>query len=220
LCKKVAEVYGKKLGRTINPFTEVLITSGANAALDSYILALINEGDELVLFEPCFPCYLDHVRIAGGVIKSAPLEFKDGSWRFDPELLRKALGPKTKIIILNTPHNPTGKVFTREELEQITEILKDFPHVVVISDEVYDFLTFDGKEHVRFATIGDNYAKTVSIYSGGKLFNCTGWKIGWAIGPEYIIRLGGIIANTVTYCLNTPGQVAFARCLDKASELY
>lgn len=115
------------------------------------------------------------------------------------------MSAKTKVLIINSPHNPTGKVFTRKELETITEILEDFPHIVVFSDEVYEFLTFDEREHVYFATIGDNFKKTISIYSGGKLLSCTGWKVGWVIGPEYIVRLGGIIANTVFYCFNTPG---------------
>jgi aspartate/methionine/tyrosine aminotransferase len=118
--------------------------------------------------------------------------------------LRKAFSSKTKMLVLNTPHNPTGKCFTREELETISEILKDFPDVVVLSDEVYDFLTFDGLEHIPFATIGDNWNRTVTVYSGGKLLNATGWKVGWSIAPERILRLGGIINNTTTYCTNNP----------------
>ena len=124
------------------------------------------------------------------------------------------MSEKTKVLILNTPHNPTGKCFSREEIETISEILDDYPNVVVLSDEVYDFLTFDGHEHIPFAAVGNNWHRTVSIYSGGKLLMATGWKIGWAIGPERIIKLGGIIHNTVTYCLNNPGQIAISRSLD------
>lgn len=129
-------------------------------------------------------------------------------------MLREALSQKTKLIIINTPHNPTGKCFTLEELTTISEILKDFPNCVVLADEVYDFLTFDGLKHVPFATIDDNWHKTVSVYSGGKLLIATGWKIGWAIGPERIIKLGGIINNTISYCTNHPGQIAMANSLD------
>ena len=142
--------------------------------------------------------------MAGGTLKSVPLKVKDGAWVFDPEDLRKVLSEKTKLLILNSPHNPTGKCFTRQELEKISEILQDFPDVVVLSDEVYDFLTFDGLEHIPFATIGDNWKKTVTIYSGGKLLNATGWKVGWAIGPEPIVYIGGIINNTTAYCTNNP----------------
>lgn len=132
---------------------------------------------------------------------------------FDPEVLRSTLSEKTKVLILNSPHNPTGKCFSLEEQEKITEILKDFPNVVVISDEVYDFLTFDGLKHIPFSSIGDNWNRTVTIYSGGKLLNATGWKVGWAIAPEKILRLGGIINNTTAYCCNNPGQIAMSEAL-------
>ena len=103
------------LGRNIDPMKEVLVTSGANGALSSFILALVNPGDEMIVFEPCFPMYLDHLEIAGGVIKSVPLVETDGYWVFDPEALRSALSPKTKLLILNSPHNPTGKCFSLVE---------------------------------------------------------------------------------------------------------
>ena len=142
----------------------------------------------MVVFEPCFPMYLDHLEVAGGVLKTVPLESdEDGNWVFDSQLLIDTLSAHTKILMINTPHNPTGKAFTREELEEITDILEYFPNCVVVADEVYDFLTFDDIEHVSFASIGDNWQRTVSIYSGGKLFNATGWKVGWAIGPERIL---------------------------------
>lgn len=109
------------------------------------------------------------------------------------------------MLVFNTPHNPTGKCFSLEEQLAITEVLKDFPRCLVIADEVYDFLTFDGLKHVSFASIGENWRRTITIYSGGKLLNATGWKIGWAVGPASLIRLGGIINNTTCYCTNHPG---------------
>ena len=131
----------------------------------------------------------------------------------DIERLRQTLTSKTRCLIFNTPHNPTGKCFTRQEQQAITDVLKDFPRCVVITDEVYDFLTFDGLDHVPFASIGDNFKRTVTIKSGGKLLNCTGWKVGWAIGPAELIRLGGIMSNTTVYCTNHPAQVAIADSL-------
>lgn len=101
--------------------------------------------------------------------------------------------PKTKIFLLNNAHNPTGKLFSRAELEVISQILNENPQILVISDDVYEFLTFDGKTSTLFASIGDNYKKTVSIFSGGKLFCCTGWKLGWAIAPHQFIERAGII---------------------------
>ena len=113
--------------------------------------------------------------------------------------------PRVKIVIINTPNNPTGKVFTKEEIGQISAILDDFPHIVTLSDEVYNFLTFDGLKHTPFATVGNNWNRTISIYSGGKLLNCTGWKIGWSIAPKHLISLARVYAHTLFNSFNTPG---------------
>jgi N-succinyldiaminopimelate aminotransferase len=161
---------------------EVLVTMGANGALGSFIQAFVNPGDEVVIFEPTFPMYLDHIQFAGGKLKTVPLTVDaDGEWVFDPEILKSALSDKTTLLILNTPHNPTGKCFTLDELEEITDIVKQYPKLTVLADEVYDFLTFDGARHIPFASLSDNWNRTVTIYSGGKLMNATGWKVGWAI---------------------------------------
>ena len=151
--------------------------------------------------------YLDHVELSGGKIRTVPLVSNNkDDWNFDSALLREALAsPKVKLFILNTPHNPTGKVFTEDELITITKILEEFPDIIVLSDEVYEFLTFDYRKHLHFAAIRNNWGKTVSIFSGGKLFNATGWKVGWAIAPTSLHYMGGVIANTVFYCFNTPG---------------
>ena len=217
LNQAIADIYGPKLNQKLDPLSNILVTAGANGALSSFIQALINPGDEFVCFEPCFPMYLDHLQISGGVLKTVPLEVDSAKdWAFDPELFRKSLSSKTRLLLLNNPHNPTGKCFSRHELETITEILQDFPDCMVLCDEVYDFLTFDGKEHVRFATIADNWKKCVTVYSGGKLFNATGWKIGWAIAPPKLLKLGGILNNTTFYCINHPGQIAIANSLPLA----
>lgn len=123
---------------------EILVTSGANGALSSFIMALCNEGDEMVVFEPAFPLYFDHLEMAGGTLKPVALVEQDGNWTLNVEALRAALSEKTKLLIINSPHNPTGKCFTLEEQMAITEVLKDFPNCVVLSDEVYDSLIFDG----------------------------------------------------------------------------
>ena len=120
--------------------------------------------------------------MAGGKPAFCPLRYNKeaGKWNYDINEVKAAIArPNVKLFILNTPHNPTGKVFTLEELTELSDALKEHPHIVVLADEVYDFLTFDGRKHIPFATVGDNWKKTVSIYSGGKLFSCTGWKIGW-----------------------------------------
>lgn len=156
-----------------------------------------------MVFEPCFPQYQDHIQLADAVYKPVPLELKEeGKWGFDPALLRKSLNEKTRIFILNNAHNPTGKLFTLEELETLSSILNEFPDVIVISDDVYESLTFDERNTTLFASIGNNFEKTVSVFSGGKLYCATGWKVGWAIGPEDIIKAAGVIHCATTYCIN------------------
>ena len=221
LVKKIAEKYAARLGRDkLCPMKEVLITCGANGSLSAFVNAYANQGDHVVALAPMFPMYLDHVEFAGAKTISVPLyPGEDGSWTFDWNLLESSLkDPKTKIFMFNSPHNPTGKVFTAEEIQRISDILDDCPHVFVISDEVYEFLTFDGREHVCFAKVGNNWERTVSIFSGGKLLNCTGWKVGWAVGPEKLLRQGTIIANSNYYCVNTPAQVAIAQALDQIEQ--
>lgn len=218
LVEEIANVYGPTFDRKIDPMNEVIATDGANGALSAFMLAYVNEGDEVVVFEPCFPLYLDHIRVSGGVVKSVPLDYKNGTWEFDPEALRNAITDKTKMFLFNNPHNPTGKNFTKNELEVITKLLDDFPHVLVMSDEVYDFLTFDKKPHTLFASIGNNWEKTVSVFSGGKLFSCTGWRVGWVIGPAHLLRFGGILANTVFYANNAPAQMAVGKSLGRVKQ--
>lgn len=156
--------------------------------------------------------------MAGAKYVPVPLELKEGKWIYDVDHLKKALSTKTKVVILNNAHNPTGKLFTREELEGITNVLNEYPNVIVISDDVYEFLVFDGKETTLFASIGDNYNKTVSVFSGGKLFSATGWKVGWGIGPADIINAASVISTTTIYCVNAPAQIAMARCLGETIE--
>jgi len=201
LVEEIAKYYGPKLGREIDPLSEICVTQGANGSLSPIIQAMANPGDEVVYFEPTFPMYLDHMQLAGVKEKSVPLHVnKDGDWVFNPDELRAAFSNKTKLLILNSPHNPTGKCFTREELELISDVLDEYPDCFVLSDEVYDFLTFDNLKHIPFSTIRDNWLRTITVYSGGKLLNATGWKVGWMIGPQKLVYLASILSNTTYYC--------------------
>jgi len=130
------------------------------------------------------------------VYKPVPLELKEGKWVFDPEKLRSALSEKTKLMIINNAHNPTGKLYTLDELQAITRILAEYPNVLVLSDDVYEYLTYDGKKSTLFASIEDNFNRTISVFSGGKIFSATGWKIGWAIGPADIVNAAYAISAT------------------------
>lgn len=211
--KHIAEIYSPRLKREIDPNKEVLITNGANGSLNTIINACLKEGDEMIVFEPYFPQYLGHVQLSKGSIKSVAMYEEDGEWKIDLKAFEDALSDKTRLFLHNTPHNPTGKIFTKEELEQISDILEKYPRVVILSDEVYDFLCFDGKEHYNMATIRDNWWRTVTTFSGGKMFCATGWKVGWTIGPHSILKQAGIMNDTCTYCHNVPGQIAIASSL-------
>ena len=168
--KYVAEYFQDKFTHQIDPNTEVLMSNGALTTLAIFLEAFIaDEEDEVILIEPFFIFYTSLVLNAKGTIKTVPMVLEDSKFRLDLDKLREALSSKTRLIILNTPHNPTGKVFSLEELEQISDILEEYPNVYVLSDEVYYFLTFDGKPHHIFANIKDNWKKTVTVYSGSKV---------------------------------------------------
>ena len=138
---------------------------------------------------------------------------ENNEWQLDFASLESALSEKTRMIILNTPHNPTGKVLTVEEMQRISDLLDKYPRCMVISDEVYDFLTYGGRKHVPFATVGNNWYRTVTVYSGGKMLNCVGWKVGWAIGPQPIVHQAVVINESQQSTNNVPGQVAIAKTL-------
>ena len=216
----IAEFYSKKLGKDIDPTKEVIITNGASGCLSVVLQALLaNEDDEIIYIEPCFPPYINHAEFARGTIRGVPLVAKDDeNWQLDYDILKETLNEKTKVIVLNTPHNPTGKVFSYEELKMISDILEEFPHVYVISDDVYDFLTFEDIKHHYFATIGENWKKTITVFSGGKILSCTGWKIGWCFGPADVLRQAVVFNNCYYYCNNVPGQLAVAKSIKTAYE--
>ena len=168
--KYIAEYFQDKFEHQIDPMTEVLISNGALSTLNICLEAFItDELDEVILIEPFYIFYSSLVLDAKGTIKTVPMVLEYSKCRLDLDKLREALSSKTRLIMLNTPHNPTGKVFSLEELEQISDILEEYPDVYVLSDEAYYFLTFDQKPHHIFANINDNWKKTVTVYSGSKV---------------------------------------------------
>ncbi len=142
--------------------------------------------------------------MAGAKVRFVPLEFKDNKWSFNPDNLKSVLSDKSKVLILNNAHNPTGKLFTDEELHIISGMVKQYPNLVVLSDDVYEYLVFDGKQTILFASIDDNWNRTISVFSGGKLFSATGWKVGWAVGPADLINAASVVSTTTVYCINAP----------------
>lgn len=163
----------------INPQNEVLVTIGATEGIFSTMMGLINPGDEVILFEPFYDSYIPSITMAGGIPRYIPLHAPD--WTFDADELKNLFSDKTRAIMLNTPHNPTGKIYSRAELELVAELCQKHD-VIAIMDEVYEHIVFDDCEHVRMATLPGMENRTVTLSSLGKTFTVTGWKIGWAMG--------------------------------------
>jgi N-succinyldiaminopimelate aminotransferase len=193
-------------GIAIDPESEVLVTAGATEALAATVMALCETGDEVVMFEPFYDSYGAAVAMAGASRRVVPLEPPD--WHFDPERLERAITPRTRMILLNTPHNPTGKVFDLDELRQIARICCDHD-IVAVTDEVYEHLVFDGS-HVPLSTLDGMADRTVTISSAGKTFSFTGWKIGWATGPPALISAVRTVKQFLTYVSGAPFQPAVA----------
>lgn len=187
--------------------TEVLITCGATEALAGALLGLLDTGDEVVVFDPLFDSYAPCIAMAGAVPKPVPL--RPPSYTFDADQLRAAVTPKTKLILLNTPHNPTGRVFSMEEMQIIADLAIE-RDLIVLTDEVYEHLTFDGARHIPMATLPGMRERTLSISSGGKTFNTTGWKVGWLCGPPPLVQAARTAKQFLTYVSSGPFQPAIA----------
>ncbi len=214
LRKAIAEDWLARFGREVDPVRQVTVTSGATEAIFDIILALLEPDDELIAFEPFYDSYPAGVAMAGAAMRVVQLEPPD--WRFSQEALRAAVTGRTKMILLNTPHNPTGKVFSERELRLIADIAIEHD-LVVVTDEVYDRIVFDDARHVPMATLPGMWDRTLTINSAGKTFSLTGWKIGYAIGPEHLIEPLRAVHQFVTFATATPFQFAVAEAMNEAA---
>ena len=191
---------------SFDPQTEVLVTAGATEALTASVLALTDEGDEVVTFEPFYDLYGAVIALANARHVTVPLRAPD--FQPDPDELAAAISDKTRLIIVNDPHNPTGSVFSRETLENIVR-LAERHDALIVTDEVYEHLSFS-KPHIPIATIPGARARTLSISSGGKTFNTTGWKIGWITAPAELLEAVLAVKQFLTYVNGAPFQPAIA----------
>ncbi len=196
-------------GLTIDPDTEVAVSTGATEAIASAVLGLIDPGDEVIVLEPYYDSYVAVIQMAGGVRRPVTLRAPD--FRLPVDELKAAVTPRTTAILLNTPHNPTGAVLTRAELEAVAAVAQEHD-LVVISDEVYEHLTF-GVPHVPIATLPGMRERTLTISSGGKSFSFTGWKVGWATGPAPLVAAMVGVKQFLTYTSGSPLQPAIAEAL-------
>jgi N-succinyldiaminopimelate aminotransferase len=216
----IAEHQRRFYGLAPDPDTEVLVTAGATEALAGALLGMLDSGDEVVVFEPMYDSYQACIALAGA--RPIPVLLQpgdDGRYHYDPAELRAAISPRTKLVLLNTPHNPTGKVFDAAELAEIAELAIEHD-LIVVADEVYEHLVFPGATHVPIATLPGMAERTLTISSGGKTFNTTGWKIGWMCGPAPIVTAAKTAKQFLTYVSGAPFQPAIAAGLHLGDEYF
>lgn len=215
LREALAEQYESEWGKTVDPESEVTVTVGATEGIYTTIQALIDPGDEVILLEPFYDSYPASITMAGGVAKYVPLlPTEEGVWELDWDALRATIGPKSRMLILNTPHNPTGKCFSLNELQQLAELCIQHD-LIVLADEVYDHLVYDGLSHTSIATLDGMWERTVTLSSVGKTFSVTGWKIGWAVAAPALTEAIRMAHQWIPFCVTTPLQFATASILQQ-----
>jgi N-succinyldiaminopimelate aminotransferase len=208
----VAAHQERRYGLSYDPDAEVLVTAGATEAIAAALLALVEPGDEVVAFEPYYDSYAACIAMAGGTRVPVTLRPHEGSFRLDLDELRAAVTDRTRLLLINTPHNPTGTVLTREELTAIAELAVE-RDLLVITDEVYEHLVFDDAEHIPLATFPGMRERTVSIGSAGKTFSFTGWKVGWITAAPGLVSAVRSAKQFLTYVSSGPFQYAVAEAL-------
>lgn len=201
----------------IDEATEVVVTTGASEALAATFLALLDPGDEVIVFEPWFDIYVAGISLAGAV--RVPVPIRAPGLRPDLDALDAAISARTRMIVVNSPHNPTGMVLTDAERAEIAHIALDHD-LVVVSDEAYEHMWFDGHPHVPLATLPGMAERTVTIGSGGKMFSFTGWKVGWATGPADLIAAVRIVRQHLSFVSGGPFQYAMAAGLALPDEYF
>jgi N-succinyldiaminopimelate aminotransferase len=210
LVEQIAAQRARDYGLSYDALTEVCAVAGATEGIAAAMLGLLEPGDEVVLFEPFYDSYPAAVAMAGATTKIVTLRFPD--FTLDAEALRAAVGPRTRLVVLNTPHNPSGRVFSRAELDGLAQVCIEHD-LWVLTDEVYEHLTYDGAQHIALAALPGMRARTVSLSSTGKTFSFTGWKVGWAVGPADLIACVQRAHQFLTFCAATPLHAAMATAL-------
>ena len=216
LNRRIAQRFTADTGLVVDPETEVTVTSGCTEAIVASLLGLVEPGQEVVLFEPYYDSYRACVSMAGAVPRFVTLRPPD--FRVDPAKLEAAFSPRTRAILVNTPHNPTGKVYSLAELELIAALCRRHD-VIAITDEVYERLVFEG-EHIRLATLEGMWDRTVTLSSLGKTFSLTGWKVGWAVAPPHLTDAVRAAHQFITFATATPPQHGAAAALAAPPSYY
>jgi methionine aminotransferase len=206
LSKKTQKLYGAYY----NPDSEITITAGGTQALYTAITAFVNKGDEVIIFEPAYDSYKPAIELAEGIVK--PYSLTPPNYRINWEEVKQMITSKTKMIMINTPHNPSGTILSKQDLESLAEITKG-TNIIVLSDEVYEHIIFDSEEHQSVCRFEDLRNRSMIVYSFGKTFHATGWKTGYCLGPEYLMKEFRKVHQFLVFSVNTPLQVALAAYL-------
>ncbi|MGK7391327.1 MAG: methionine aminotransferase [Candidatus Cyclobacteriaceae bacterium M2_1C_046] len=207
LLKSISKMIDGRHNYAPDPLTEMVVTSGATEALFATFQALIHKGDEVIVFDPAYDSYDPAIRLNGGKPVHIPLRQPD--FKIDWDQVDKKISSKTRAIIINTPHNPTGAVLEEEDIKRLEKIVEE-KNIIVISDEVYEWIIFDYKPHLSILKSEVLRNNGVAIYSFGKTFHATGWKVGYAVAPEFLMKEIKKMHQFITFSVNTPVQTAFA----------
>jgi len=216
LCESIAEKVEHLYGAKLNPETEITITPGGTYGLYSALTAILHPGDEVVVFEPAYDSYIPNIEINGGVAVRIPLVYPD--YHIDWGLVKQSITDKTRAIMINSPHNPTGSVISEKDISELRSVVKD-KNIFIISDEVYEHLIFDGIPHQSILRYPDLLERSFVSFSFGKVYNCTGWKLGYCIAPAALMKEFRKVHQFNVFSCFTPTQVALAEFL-KNKEAY
>lgn len=217
LREAIAKKMARQYGLPVDAAAEVTVTHGATEGLFATVFALVNPGDEVILFEPCYDTYVPVVQMAGGVPRFYTL--RSPHWSIDRGELARLFSKKTRLLLLNNPHNPTGKVYAEQELRMIADLCQEYD-VIAVTDEVYEHIVFNGRKHCPLAALPGMAGRTVTISSAGKTFSMTGWKVGWAIASPELSQAIFRMHQFTVYSGAAPLQEAMATALQAAPDYY
>jgi methionine aminotransferase len=210
LREAISQKTEKLYGAVYNPDTEITITAGGTQAIFTAIATVIHPNDEVIIFEPAFDCYAPAIKVAGGIVKSLELEPPDYAIRWD--MVRRLTNNRTKMIILNSPHNPTATILRQEDIEELSAIVRN-QEIIILSDEVYEHLIYDGQPHLSMCRYPELQQRSFIVASFGKPFHATGWKVGYCMAPAALMNEFRKVHQFLVFCVNSPMQVAIAKYL-------
>lgn len=215
LREAIAEKIDFLYQRNVDPDNEITITPGGTYAIFTALTSVLNKGDEVIVFEPAYDSYIPNIEVNGAIPVLIPLNYPE--YKIDWDLVRQKISPATKMIILNSPHNPTGKILDKNDIEELRSIVTD-SNIILVSDEVYEHIIFDGFQHESILKYPDLFQRSFVISSFGKVYHCTGWKMGYCVGPYFLMKEFLKVHQYNCFSCNTPMQYALASFLKDKNE--